>query len=232
MSHLLMARTKFSGLGSEAVIVCGTIYGVVLNDANERSAMADAFTADPYKAPPLAPVVYIKPRLCATSGGAPVPLPAGQSVLNVAGTVALLFGRDATAVGEDEALSYVSAACLALDVSLPSADYYRPAIAERCRDGFLPLGMTGDVQLPDEVVTLVDGVEVHRWSLDRLVRSPAKLVAELSSFMTFQAGDLLLIGLAGDAPRAIVGQHVRVEASGFAPIVVSIAEQAALEKAA
>ncbi|MBB4858642.1 5-oxopent-3-ene-1,2,5-tricarboxylate decarboxylase/2-hydroxyhepta-2,4-diene-1,7-dioate isomerase [Novosphingobium chloroacetimidivorans] len=214
------------------MIVSGTIYGVVLNDADERAALADAFNADPYKAPPQAPVVYIKPRLCATVGGAPVPLPAGESEVTVAATVALLFGRDATAGSEDAALSHVEAACLALDVSLPSASYYRPAIAERCRDGFLPLGHAGDVCLPDEIVTFVDGVEAHRWPLSRLVRSAEKLIAELSSFMTLQAGDLLLIGLPGEAPRARAGQSVRVEAEGFAPIAVSITTEAALAEVA
>jgi 5-oxopent-3-ene-1,2,5-tricarboxylate decarboxylase / 2-hydroxyhepta-2,4-diene-1,7-dioate isomerase len=226
-----MALIRFSGWACDAMIVTGTIYGVVLNDSEERAALGDALKADPYKALPLAPVVYIKPRLCATSGGAAIPLPQGEGELVAASTVALLFGRDATGVTPEAALSYVDAACLALEVSLPSGSYYRPAVAERCRDGFLPLAAADGVRLPDEIVTLVDGVEVHRWSLARLVRSPAQLISDLSAFMTLRAGDLLMIGLPGDAPRVTAGQTIRIEADGLLPLATTVAADAVREAA-
>lgn len=62
----------------------------------------------------------------------------------------------------------MSAAALALDVSLPGGDYYRPDTAHHCRNGFLPLGEFGSVAIPDEIVTSLDNVVVHRWSLSRV----------------------------------------------------------------
>lgn len=210
------------------MIATGTIYGVVLNDRQELGELESAFHEDPYKAPPKAPVVYIKPRLCATVGGAPVPLPEGEGELVAAATLALLIGSDAQGVSPAEAWDRVAAVSLALDVSLPAASYYRPAIAQRCRDGFLPLGAPSAPTLPSEIVTCVDGREVHRWPLSRLSRSPAQLIADLSAFMTLRAGDLLLVGVAGDAPRIRAGQHVRVEAEGLASIETRVEKEYAL----
>jgi 5-oxopent-3-ene-1,2,5-tricarboxylate decarboxylase/2-hydroxyhepta-2,4-diene-1,7-dioate isomerase len=198
------------------------IYGVVLNDRDERQALAQSFHESPHDRPPIAPVVYIKPRLCATTGGASVPVPRAADELVVAATIGLLFGRDATCVAANDAMKFVDAACLALEVSLPSPSYYRPAVAERCRDGFLPLGEFSSPRIPDAITTQIDGSDVHRWSLDRLVRSAGVLISDLSQFMTLCAGDVLLLGVAGDAPRARAGNSVRVVAHGLPSIETSL----------
>ena len=200
-----------------------TAYGVVLNDQAEQAAYDSAFNAPPYTAPPKAPVVYIKPAACISFNGAPVSLPAGEAALKLSASIALLFGRASV----DGGLQAVAASALALDVSLPGGDYYRPDIARRCRDGFLPLGAFGGVTVPDEIVTYIDDVIVHRWSLSRLIRQPAALIADLSRFMTLRAGDLLLVGLPGDAPLAKAGQTIRVEAQNMAPLCTRIVGETA-----
>lgn len=198
-------------------MIAGTAYGVVLNDRAEIALLGSALDADPYKVPPRAPVVYIKPRNCLTSGGAPVVLEADVPSASVAATIALIFDRDVSGAGGD-VLSAVGSACLAVDVSVPHESYYRPAIAQRCRDGFLPLGRV--TALPanlgvTELVTEIDGRIAHRWSLDRLVRSVPELIGDLAAFMTLRAGDMLLVGLPGDAPVVSAGASVTVSADGF-----------------
>ncbi|EJL30770.1 2-keto-4-pentenoate hydratase/2-oxohepta-3-ene-1,7-dioic acid hydratase [Caulobacter sp. AP07] len=196
-------------------MIAGTVYGVVLNDAVERERLGEALAAAPYGAPPVAPVVYIKPRNCVSVGGAAVPTPGDAPRLTLAATLGLLFERDL--VGDDPASAAIGGACLALDVFEPHDSYYRPAIRQRCRDGFLPVGglATRPADPALEIVTLFDGQEVHRWSLSRLVRPVDQLIADLSAFMTFRAGDLLLVGVAGDAPQAQVGTQVTVRAAGL-----------------
>lgn len=210
-------------------MIAGYIYGVVLNDKAELETIGDGLSKDPYKAPPNAPVVYIKPRMTASAGGAPVPVPVGEEELVLSPTIGLIFARS-VARGESNPLSAVSAMCLAIDASLPETDYYRPAIRQRCRDGFLPLGNPVPFENPGdlEISTRVDGAVVHRWSLHRLRRSVETLVADLADFMTFEAGDMLLVGLPGDAPRVRINAEVRVEATGIPPIVTRLtAEMAA-----
>lgn len=207
--------------------VSGSIYGVALNDSEQLARMAGAFEDAPYKGAPRAPVVYIKPRQCLSERGASTPLPVETERLETASTLALLFARDATRVSPDEVWDCVGATCLALDVSVPEASFYRPAIAQRCRDGFLPIGQWRSPHEPSEIVTLFDGREVHRWRLSRLARSIPALVAELSQFMTLKAGDVLLTGIPGDAPQAPIGVEVRVEAEGMAPLATRIERAAA-----
>lgn len=202
--------------------VTGTIYGVALNDREQLSRLAEAFGDAPYKTPPQAPVVYIKPRQCLCERGAGVPLPAGVDRLVAAPTLALLFARDAVRLSPDEVWNHVGAAGLALDVSVPEPSFYRPPVAQICRDSFLPIGAWRAPHAPSEIVTFLEGREAHRWPLSRLARPIRTLVADLSQFMTLKAGDILLVGLPGDAPQIASGTQVRVEADGMPALTTHV----------
>jgi len=194
-------------------MISGTVYGVALNDHMERSLLSDVFHQPPYDAQPVAPVVYIKPRTCISVFGAPIRLDTDVDRVAVSATVALLIARDSKSIGEADALSAIGAAALAVDASVPHNSFYRPALMERCRDGSLPIGEFAPFDpKPFEITTIVDGKVAHRWSLERLVRPVAKLIADLTEFMTLCAGDVLLVGIPGDAP--IVGRGQTVAVSG------------------
>ena len=142
-------------------------------------------------------------RASSTSGSQK---PRGVTRVTAAATLALVFDGSATPV----------AARLALDLSEPHSSYFRPAIRERCRDGFLPLASPGPSPVGDEtIVTRVNGREVHRWSLERLARPIDVLVRDVAEFMTLAGGDLLLVGLPGNAPQAKAGDRVEVSCEGF-----------------
>lgn len=205
-------------------MISGTVYGVVLNGRAERAALHEAFAAPPYKTPPHAPVLYIKPRGCIASDGAKVHLSPGLAEVEAAATVGLLFDRDVHRVSRQSALAHVAAACLALDVTEPHHSYYRPAVRQRCRDGFLPIGAPTTFHqgiLDADIVTSVNGREVHRWTLADLVRDAAMLISDISSFMTLAAGDLLLVGLPSGAPRVGAGDIALVRMQGLAPLHAS-----------
>ena len=194
-------------------MISGTIYGVVLNDRRQVADLASQFNAPPYKAPPRQPILYIKSRNCLATDGSGVALPGDLRSAEAAATVGLLIGRDARDVSAQSALSHVSALCLALDVCEPHLSYYRPAVRQRCRDGFLPLGRFYPVStaaLDEPIETYLNGEMVHSWHPGNLVRDAATLIADISCFMSLVAGDLLLTGLAMDAPRVNSGDQIRV----------------------
>lgn len=202
-------------------MIAGVVYGVALNDREHLAALGEVLLAPPYGRSPMAPVLYIKPRTCVSAFGAPVPVPQALPELEAAATLALLLADDSGTIG---------AACLALDVCEPHESYYRPAIRQRCGDGFLPLGafVPFDSSLAQgEVVTRIDGVIAHRWTLSRLARGIPALIADISAIMTLQAGDLLLVGLPGDAPRVRAGQSLTVEMSGLPPLKTHFEMEAA-----
>lgn len=203
-------------------MICnGHIYGVILNDSRELARLAPAFQEKPYLAPPVAPVVYMKPASTMSHGT--VRLKPGEQAV-AAATLALLIARDATGVRPEQAMACVGAAALAIDITYPQADYYRPAVAQRNADTFLVMGDWGSPALADRITTMIDGQAAHSWSLDRLARSPNQLIADISTFLTLRAGDVLLVGLPGDAPQVGAGVTLRAEAASFAPAVARVEE--------
>ena len=199
----------------------GHIYGVVLNDREERARLEPQFAQKPYAAPPQAPVLFMKPRGALTAHRVSVE-PGRQMVASP--TVALIFGRDASRVARGEVAGCIAATALAVDFSLPQANYYRPSVSERSGDETLLLGAFAAPVLPNKITTFIDGKEAHGWSLDRLVRPVDELVSDLSAFLTLKAGDILMIGLPGDAPTMGAGQSIRVEADGLPGIEGSMKE--------
>jgi 5-oxopent-3-ene-1,2,5-tricarboxylate decarboxylase / 2-hydroxyhepta-2,4-diene-1,7-dioate isomerase len=190
----------------------GHIYGVVLNDCDERGALAGSFQEAPYGKPPVAPVVFMKPR---TTMGRWSEGTDSEGVYCASTTLALLFSQDASFVAEDQVGRCIGATALAIDLSLPQPNYYRPAVAFRNADGTLILGDWMTPHYPDAIDLLVDGKGAHSWQLSRLVRPVPALVSELSQFLTLKAGDVLLVGFAGNAPQVRAGQSLCVRAPGL-----------------
>jgi len=206
-----------------ATAIPGTVYGVVLNFRADLEGMAGQFGQPPYLAPPRAPVLYIKPANTWTADGAAVALPAGAdgaAGVQVAATLGLVIGTVAARVSPDEALAHVHALRVVNDLSLPHDSLYRPAIRQRCRDGFCPIGPA----VPKaglqaylsgcRLRTFINGDLQHDWSMADLVRGPAQLLAAVSEFMTLWPGDVLTLGTPRAAPLARAGDRVRVEVAG------------------
>lgn len=205
--------------------VRGTAYGVILNDAVSVQKIG-SLEAAPYKGAPKAPVLYIKPANTRAACGATVDLPSGANSVEVAATVGLVIGRAAARVSAATALDHVSGLVLAADLSLPHASYYRPAIKEKCFDGSLPLSSVKPlVDIAGlTLVTEIDGEVVDRRPLNDLIREPAQLLADVSEWMTLNAGDVLLVGVRYQAPQAKAGSAVRISAEGLGSLQFTIAE--------
>jgi 5-oxopent-3-ene-1,2,5-tricarboxylate decarboxylase/2-hydroxyhepta-2,4-diene-1,7-dioate isomerase len=203
------------------------IYGVILNDAASLQKIGSLDEA-PYKGAPQAPVLYIKPANTRVADGATVKLPDGANSVEVAATVGLVMGRAAARLSPATALEVVGGVVLAGDLSLPHASYYRPAIREKCFDGSLPVG---EVKPPFDLSKLVlrteiDGQLVEERSLADLIRGPARLLSDVSEFMTLNQGDVLLLGVSYMAPQAKAGSRVKISADGLGSLHFTIAQGA------
>lgn len=198
----------------------GTVYGTLLNHLDALAALGDQVHAAPYKAPPRAPILYIKPRNTVVGHRVPVVVPADAAELEMGATLGVVIGRTASRVAESEALACVAGYTVVNDISVPHASVYRPSMRFKCRDGFCPMGPAivarKGVADPDALVisVTIDSQTVQRSSTAGLVRPVARLIADVTEFMTLFPGDVLTVGVAAGAPRARAGQRVTITIHG------------------
>jgi len=212
----------------------GRVYGVLHNDRAALAALGAAVDAAPYRGAPRAPVLYVKPRNTLRGPDAPVRVPPGGE-LEVGAGVGLVIGRSACAVRAEDALAHVAGANIVVDLSVPHAQWYRPQISAKARDGSCVLGtevvprhVLGEIGAL-RVRVLVDGELVHEHQRVDWVRDPARLLADVTDFMTLEPGDVLIAGIAHGAPRVKAGRRVTIEVEhlGRLELRTVAAEQAA-----
>jgi len=198
----------------------GTVYGTLLNHRDALVALGEQVKVAPYKAPPRAPILYIKPRNTMVGHRVPVVVPADAPELEIGATLGILIGRTASRLGEADALAHVAGYTVVNDISVPHPSFYRPSMRFKCRDGFCPIGpaVVARAWVPDPdalaVAVAIDGVTVHRSNTAGLIRPVARLIADVTEFMTLHPGDVLMVGVAAGAPRVRAGQRVAVTIAG------------------
>ena len=205
----------------------GTVYGTLLNFRSEVEAWAPKMNDAPYKAPPKAPVLYIKPANTWSSDGAGIPVPASAPQVEIGATIAMVM----KAPGE------IAGWRLMNDLSLPHASFFRPPVKFKCLDGFLGVGDTllldsADVDPSKFVLEVrVNGALVQTVNFAGLVRSARQLLADVSEFMTLGAGDALMLGCdilpEGGRALAKVGDRIEISGSGFGTLTNTLVAETA-----
>jgi 5-oxopent-3-ene-1,2,5-tricarboxylate decarboxylase/2-hydroxyhepta-2,4-diene-1,7-dioate isomerase len=200
--------------GAGAWLPEGTVYGVLLNFQGEMDALAPQMTQPPYKAPPQAPVLYIKTANTWSTHGAAIPVPPRLSGVEVGATIAMVIGDRGQVDG------YV----LMNDLSVPHASFFRPPVKFKNLDGFLGIGGTllpaaeaGDPSA-FRLEVRINGELKQSVNFSNLVRPAAQLLADVNEFMTLRAGDVLMLGCDLGRPLAQAGDRIEISAPGFAPL--------------
>ncbi len=199
----------------------GTVYGVLLNFADEYAAMAAQMTQAPYKAQPLAPVLFVKTANTWSANDTAIAVPRHVLQVEVGATIAMVIGprslADKPAAATPDVLSYV----LMNDLSLPHASFFRPPVKFKCLDGFLGVGslLVGAQQAGDPALfklqVRINGDLRQTLDFSHLRRSAAQLLADVSAFMTLREGDVLMLGCGAGRPLAQVGDHIEISAPGL-----------------
>ena len=166
-------------------------------------------------------MLYIKPYNTLAAGGEPDAIPPGVEELENGATLGLVIGRAACRLAEADALEHVAGYVIVNDVSVPHLPYYRPSVHCKARDGFCPLGPRvvprAAVASPDALIirVYVDGELKQTATTSHLLRPVARLLADVTDFMTLSPGDVLAVGVAAPAPRVRAGQRVRIAIDGL-----------------
>ncbi len=199
----------------------GTVIGALLNDPAQLAALGEAVNQAPHKAPPVAPVLAVRPRHTFAADGDAITVPAGVPALVIGGSLGIVIGRVACRVDEAQALQFVAGYVVAGEISVPLTSHYRPAVRFIARDGFCPIGsrVVPANQVPDPdalaVHVAVDGEPVHSATTGGRSRNVARLIADVSDFMTLQAGDVLLLGAGHGSQLVRAGQSVVITIAGL-----------------
>ena len=211
----------------------GVVYAALLNHRASLAALGAAVDAAPYKGAPKRVVLAVKPRNALVAAGGTVEVDADAPELEVSASLGIVIGTTACAVSEAEALRHVAGYLIVADCTVPHASHYRPQIRAMARDASCVLGPrvvppaeAGD---PDAITVrvFVDGRPVQTTSTAEHVRSVARLIAEISDFMTLGPGDILLAGSAPDAPRVRAGARIAIEMERLGRLDAQVATSAA-----
>jgi 5-oxopent-3-ene-1,2,5-tricarboxylate decarboxylase/2-hydroxyhepta-2,4-diene-1,7-dioate isomerase len=203
----------------------GVVYGTLLNHKPALEALGDAVHAAPYKAPPNAPVLYLKPRNTLSTHGATVGVPADAPELEVGAALGIVIGQTACRLRPEQALQCVAGYTIVNDVCVPHDVFYRPSLRFRVRDGFCPIGPVvvprSAIANPDDlrVQIFVDGELKQTTSTGHRFRNVAQLLADVTEFMTLLPGDVLMLGASAAAPRVRAGQQSRISIEGIGELV-------------
>jgi 5-oxopent-3-ene-1,2,5-tricarboxylate decarboxylase/2-hydroxyhepta-2,4-diene-1,7-dioate isomerase len=194
----------------------GTVYGTLLNHRRALDKLGDTVNEPPYKGAPKAPVLYVKPRNTLACNGDPIVVPAHPGTLEVGAALGLVIGRTACRIAEDEAMQYIAGYTVVADYSVPHDTYYRPSVRLKVLDGSCPIGPyvvpRERIDNPEDLIVnvYVDDTLVHSTTTSGMARTAARLLADVTEFMTLAPGDVLMLGVADGAPRVAAGHRVGV----------------------
>lgn len=199
----------------------GVVYGALMNDPLALLALGDRVQQPPYKAAPRTPVLFMKPRNTHALAGSQLFCPNDSEGLKIGASLGIVIKRTACRVSREKAFDHIAGFTIVNDVSLPMDSYYRPSLRLLARDGFCPIGPqvvpAASIADPDDLAVrvFVDNALVQESSTAGRLRSVARLLSDVTEFMTLQPGDILMLGEAAGAPMARPGQHVAIEIDGL-----------------
>ena len=197
----------------------GTVYGTLLNFRAEWDALRTQMDAPPYKAPPRAPVLYVKPANTWSVHGATIPVRAHVPQVEVGATIAVVMG----------AAGQVAGHVLMHDLSLQHASNFRPPVKFKCLDGFLGIGaqvIPGGDATGFTLEVRINGELKQTVNFAQLVRPAPQLLADVNEFMTLHEGDVLMLGCDHGRPLARAGDRIDISAPGLGTLTHTLVEEA------
>ena len=155
--------------------------------------------------------------------------PPGSTELHYEGELAIVMGLRAKNVSEKDALKYVYGVTAGNDIT--EHGYGRsPFVVLKAKgaDTLSPLGpwiVPGLAYDNLDLVTRVNGKVVQKSSTSRMIRSCAKIIAELSRYMTLEPGDVIYTGTPGKTKPLKPGDVVEVEIEGIGRLTNTVAKK-------
>jgi 5-oxopent-3-ene-1,2,5-tricarboxylate decarboxylase / 2-hydroxyhepta-2,4-diene-1,7-dioate isomerase len=199
-----------------------TIFALGLNYADHAAELT-------FKAP-TEPLVFLKGPNTLVGHRAVTRRPSDATFMHYECELAVVLGRSAKNVKAENAYDYVAGYTIANDYVIRDylENYYRPNLRAKNRDGLTPIGPylvdAEDVGDPMNLTlrTFVNGELTQEGSTHDMIFSVPSLIEYLSSFMTLNAGDIILTGTPKGAVDTKVGDEVVTEIENVGRLVNTI----------
>lgn len=194
----------------EAPLVPRHIIGIGKNFVPEGTPVPEA---------PELPIFFFKPLTTVIGPEAQIVLPGPHYEGKYESELAVIIGKEARSIGEDEALDYVFGYTVAND--LADMSYFHPEghwTIGKSFDTFCPLGPHIETELDLDRVRIrsyVNGEKTQDSGLELMITSITRQIAFLSGCMTLQPGDVILTGTPAGALTVKDGDVVVCEVEGL-----------------
>lgn len=201
--------------------------GLALNYADHAAELAIT--------QPEEPALFFKPLNTLVGHRGQVIYPKGVDYMHYENELAVVIGRRCRNVSERTALDVVRGYTIANELTVRDFvhNFYRPPVKAKGWDTFCPLGpylVEGEIEDPHalELRTYVNGKLRQQGNTRDLIYSIPELIAYITTFMTLEAGDILLTGTPKGVSHIYPGDQMRLEIDGLGTLenpVVASSEQ-------
>ena len=202
------------------------IFGLVLNYLDHATELG-------LSAPSEDPVLLMKPPSALIGNYGKIISPKGAKYVHYEAELAVIIGRQARKVRQEDVPDYVSGYTIANDVTV--RDYitntFRPPIRAKGFDTFCPLGpfnVTAD-EIPDlnnlNLTTRVNGEVRQKGNTRNLIHPVPELVEFITSFCTLEKGDLILTGTPKGISPVVPGDKIEISIDGLGTLTNSVVSE-------
>ncbi|WP_430790786.1 fumarylacetoacetate hydrolase family protein [Virgibacillus flavescens] len=200
----------------------GTAFVLGLNYADHASEIS-------FK-PPEEPLVFLKGPNAFVGHDGQTRRPKDATHMHYECELAVVIGKTARNVKEEDAYEYVKGYTIANDYVIRDylENYYRPNLRAKNRDGLTPLGPwyvdRDDIENPMNLGlrTYVNGELKQDGSTKDMVFDIPQLIEYLSSFMTLSENDIILTGTPKGTVHVYEGDIVETEIEGIGSLKSTI----------
>jgi len=181
---------------------------------------------------PAAPVVFMKPASSVIGEGEEIVIPPYSSNCHHEAELALLVGKHARNIPEDEALSCLAGYGVAIDLTLRDVqdELKKKGLPWEIAKGFdtaCPLSVFTPAETVSDPQQLtismrVNGEERQHGGTALMIHPVARIISHLSTIFTLEPGDVILTGTPAGVSRIAPGDRLRAEIPGVASLQVSV----------
>jgi len=164
---------------------------------------------------PAIPVFFFKPTSSVIGPEDEIVIPEGIEQVKFESELAVVIGKEAKNVAEEDVLDYVFGYTVGNDVTAPQ--FFREDghwTIGKSFDTFTPLGPVIETELDPSTVKVeakLNGVEKQNSSTELMIISLRKMVSYLTKVMTLKQGDVILTGSPLGAEMVNAGDSIECE---------------------